>query len=135
MTDTDQDAPIPPVLLEYIKNPLAEEHTVEIFEDLHAVIDQHLIEIGRQRGSQESDEELVRSFEETFDKEVEIRRQRMKKDHGALLPYAFVSSNVKMEYLIKAGHPEYGPDRVPDAVIEIVQEFAEIVTYRAELEE
>ena len=135
MAEIDKDAPIPSVLLEYVKNPVPEYYTEEIFEDLHAVIDEHLTEIGRQRGSEDSDEELIRSWEETYHDKIEERRQNIKESHGALLPFAFVSANVKMEFLIKADHPEYGENKVPDGVIEVMQEFVEIITYRDELGE
>ena len=135
MSEDEEQPPIPPALLEYIKDPVPEYYTQEIFEDLHAVIDEHLIEIGRQRGSEDSDEELIRSWEETYRDKIEERRQSIKESHGALLPFAFVSANVKMEFLIKAGHPEYGENKVPDGVIEVMQEFVEIITYRDELGE
>ncbi len=135
MAEIDKDAPIPSVLLEYVKNPVPEYYTEEIFEDLHAVIDEHLTEIGRQRGSEDSDEELIRSWEETYHDKIEERRQSIKESHGALLPFAFVSANVKMEFRIKADHPEYGENKVPDGVIEVMQEFVEIITYRDELGE
>jgi hypothetical protein len=134
MSTSNQDAPIPEVLKEYVRNPLPEEFTVEIFEDLHAVIDEHLVEIGRQRGSKDPEDVLIEDWEKTFHQKIEDRRQRMHKDHGALLPFAFVAGEMKMEFLVKAGHPEYQEGQVPDGVIEVMQEFVEIVTYRAEIE-
>lgn len=38
---------IPPELVRYVIEPLAEEYTVEIFEDPHYVLDQYIVESDR----------------------------------------------------------------------------------------
>jgi hypothetical protein len=135
MNSSNDEEPIDPALTRYVRDPVPEKYTVEIFEDLHAVIDVHLVEIGRERGSEDSDEALVRDWEKVFHPQIVARRERMQKDHGALLPFAFVASEMKMEFLAKVGHPKYQSGQVPDSVIEVVQEFVEIISYREEFEE
>lgn len=135
MVEIDQEAPVPPELARYVRDPVPEKYTVEIFEDLHAVIDEHLIEIARDRGSEKSDEALIKDWEKTFQEKIEKKRTHMHEQYGAWLPYAFIAGEIKIRYLINAGHPEYSDTKVPDAVVEVMQEFLEIVTYRDELGE
>lgn len=125
---------IPPELVRYVKDPIAETFTVEIFEDLHHVLDGYIVELARGRGSTENQQEIIESWENEHQEKVEERRRKIQDDHGALLPAAFVSSNLKFEYLIRCKHAEFQSGAVPDDVVEIMQEFLEIVTYREELE-
>ena len=135
MTSSDEEEPVHPELTRYVRDPVPEKYTVEIFEDLHAVIDNHLIELARMRGSDDSEESLIQDWEKLFRQKIEDRRESIRKDFGARLPYAFVAGEVKMEYLLKAGHPKYQSGKVPDGVIEVMQEFIEIVSYREEFED
>ena len=125
---------IPPEFLEYVRNPLAEDLTVELFEDLHHVLDQHIVEVMRQQGSASSDEEIVRDWELTHKQLIDETRARVQQSFGALLPYAFISSNVKFGFLVRSGLPAFQEGEMPDDVAEVMQEFIELLTYREELE-
>ena len=125
---------IPPALVQYVKDPLAEEFTVEIFEDLHYVLDNYIVEFAKQRGSTESQQEIIQDWEKEHQDTIDTKRKEIQGDHGALLPVSFISSNMKFEYLMRCGHPEFQSGAIPDDVVEVMQEFLEIVTYREEIE-
>ena len=127
-------AAIPPEFVRYVKEPLAEDFTVEIFEDLHHVLDQYIVELAIERGSAENAQGVIQEWEREHREKIENKRKSIQAQFGALLPYAFVSSNVKLEYLTRSGHASFQSGVIPDDVTEIMQEFLEIVKYRDELE-
>ncbi|MDJ0941278.1 MAG: hypothetical protein QNJ00_16070 [Woeseiaceae bacterium] len=125
---------IPPELVRYLRDPVPEKFTVEILEDMHAVVDRHLVELARTRGSDEKDELVIQQWEELAKEKVGRKQERLRKRFGAGVPYAFVAFEAKMEFLVGAGHPGYLGGRVPDSVVEVMQEFMEIVSYPDEFE-
>ena len=129
------DVAVHPELSKYIRDPVPEEYTVEIFEDLHAVVSRHLVELARTRGSEDSEESIIQDWEKLAQRKIENRRQSLRKQFGALLPNAFVAGEVKMQFLVNSGHPKYQSGKVPDSVIEVMHEFIEIVSYREDFEE
>ena len=78
MDQADQKANMA-LLRQYLKNPLPGIFTVEIFEDLHAVIDAHVPWPARERGATESDDDVVESFEKSLETEIAARRKEMKR--------------------------------------------------------
>lgn len=128
------DPKVPPELVRYVRDPIAEGFTVEIFEDLHHVLDGHIVELARKRGSTKSEQDIVQDWERIHRDKIEKKRRNVQKDFGALLPTAFISGNLKFEYLVQNGHVEFQSGAVPDDVVEIMQEFLEIVAYRDEIE-
>ena len=128
------EAPIPPELVGYVRNPLAEGFTEEIFDDLHHVLDQYIVELAIERGSTEDPQDIVQDWEQEHREEIENKRKAVQEQFGALLPYAFISSNLKVEYLRDSGHASFKSGVFPEDVTEIMQEFLEIVAYREELE-
>jgi len=127
-------AAIPPEFVRYVKEPLAEGFTVEIFEDLHYVLDQYIVELAIKRGSAENTQDVIQEWEREYRDKIENKRKSIQAQFGAFLPYAFVSSNVKLEYLARSGHESFQSGVIPDDVTEIMQEFFEIVAYREELD-
>ena len=127
-------AAIPPEFVRYVKEPLAEGFTVEIFEDLHHVLDQYIVELAIKRGSAENTQDVIQEWEREHREKIENKRKSIQAQFGALLPYAFVSSNVKLEYLARSGHESFQSGVISDDVTEIMQEFFEIVAYREDLE-
>lgn len=125
---------IPPALVQYVKDPVAEEFTVEIFEDLHYVLDNYIVDLAKERGSAEGRHDIIQNWEKEHHDRIDTKRKEIQGDHGALLPVAFISGNLKVEYLIKSGHAEFQSGAIPDDIVEVMQEFLEIVTYREELE-
>ena len=125
---------IPPEFLEYVRNPLAEDLTVELFEDLHHVLDQYIVAITRGQGPAVSDEDIVRDWESTHKNAIDETRARVQQKFGALLPYAFISINVKFGFLVRSSLTEFQDNSMPEDVAEIMQEFVELLTYRDELE-
>lgn len=107
---------------------------MEIFEDLHHVLDQYIVELAIERGSAGDTQIVIQDWEKEHREQIENKRKSIQTKFGALLPYAFVSSNVKLEYLTKSGHASFQSGVIPDDVTEIMQEFFEIVTYRKEIE-
>ena len=126
---------IPPELVDYVRNPLPEELTVEIFEDLHHVLDQYIVEEARERESVASDHDIIQAWEADHQSVVEAKREHIFKQFGALLPHAFISSNVKFEFLVRSGLPAFRAHAIPEDVVELMQEFVELLTYREELED
>ena len=134
MSDQEELPPIPPALREYVRNPLDEKYTEEIFEDLHAVIDRHLVEHARRQGDDSDEETVVADWRKQYGHHVEKRLDSMEQSNGARLPYAFVEGEMKMAYLRDTGHPGYQDGAVPDGIIEVMQEFMEILEFRDEIE-
>ena len=134
MTESPDPSIIPAALKRYVRDPVAEEYTVEIFEDWHAVLDDHLSELFRSKGSSLSDESVIEDWEKANRESIERRRLYLRDRYGALLPYAFVSANAKMEYLAAEGHQEFQAGSLSEALIEVVQEFVEIISDRSEFE-
>ena len=64
------EAPIPPELIEYVRRPLAEGFTVEIFDDLHHVLDQYIVELAIERGSTEDPQDIVQDWEQEHREEI-----------------------------------------------------------------
>ena len=126
--------PIPDALKQYVRDPVAEKFTVEIFEDLHAVLDGHLVTLAHQKRLGEIEQSIIDEWNAAHEAAIERRRIATREQFGALLPFDFIAANVKMEYLIEHGHEEFQDQRVPEDVVEIMQEFLEIVTCRDELE-
>ena len=124
----------PPEFVRYVREPLAEGFTVEIFEDLHHVLDQYIVELALEHGSGKDAQDVVREWEKEHREEIENKRKSTEAQFGALLPYAFISSNVKVEYLKARGHASFQSGVIPEDVTEIMQEFFEILEYREELE-
>ncbi len=129
MTDKADSPPVPDVLKHYLRNPLPEKFTVEILEDWHAVLDDQLVEFERDRGSAGTEESIIKAWEKANRGDIERRLSNLQKAFGAVPPEAFVSANAKMEYLKANGHSEYQEQQVPDSVVEVVQEFIEIISY------
>ena len=127
-------AAIPPEFMRYVREPLAEGFTVEIFEDLHHVLDQYIVELAMERDSAANPEDVIQEWEKEYEVQIENKRKSIQAQFGALLPYAFVSSNVKVEFLTATGHAAFPSGVIPEDVNEIMQEFFEIVKYRDELE-
>ena len=125
---------IPPEYLEYVRNPLAEDITVELFEDLHHVLNEYIVKVTREQGSAVSDEEIVRDWESAHKNVIDETRAGVQQNFGALLPYAFISINVKFGFLVQSGVTEFQENSMPEDVAEIMQEFVELLTYRDELE-
>lgn len=128
------EAPIPKELVEYVRNPLAERFTAEIFEDLHFVLDQYIVELATARGATEDPQEIVETWEQEHRQEIKNKQNVVRDQYGALLPYAFISSNLKVDYLRESGHASFESGAFPEDVTEVIQEFLEIVTCREELE-
>ena len=80
------------------------------------------------------DVEIVRNWESTHKGLIDDTRARVQKHFGALLPYAFISSNVKFGFLVRSGLSAFQEGSMPEDVAEIMQEFVELLTYRDELE-
>ena len=134
MTDEADVQPVPDALKNYLRNPLPEKFTVEILEDWHAVLDDQLVEFERDRGSTDTEESIIKAWEKANEGDIERRRSNLKEAFGAVPPEAFISANAKMEYMKANGHSEYQGQQVPDSVVEVVQEFIEIITYPDEFE-
>ena len=134
MSVSPDKQPIPDALKQYVRDPLAEEFTVEIFEDPNAVLDNYLIDLARQQESTAADESILSEWGATNKADIEDSRIRTRDMFGALLPFDFIAANVKMEYLVARGHEAFQGQQVPEDVVEVMQEFLEIVTYRDELE-
>ena len=107
---------------------------MEIFDDLHHVLDQYIVELAIERGSTKDPQDIVQDWEQEHREEIENKRKAVQDRFGALLPYAFISSNLKVEYLRESGHASFKSGLFPEDVTEVMQEFLEIVTYREELE-
>lgn len=127
-------SPIPPEFVDYVRNPLAEHLTVELFEDLHHVLDQYIVEVVRKEEPHLGDHEIIRDWEAAHKDTVDESSASVQQRFGALLPAAFIAGNEKFRFLAQSGHPAFQEGGVPEDVAEVMQEFVELITYRDEYE-